>query len=54
MGSKRYRLLGFAVWRVAMWYLRYRYRSRLRLIRAVGAVGSGLAAVATLVWRARD
>jgi hypothetical protein len=47
-----YKILGFAVWRGAKWYLRRRFKGAARKAAMVGAAGAVLAGVAVAVERA--
>ncbi len=46
-----YKLLGFAVWKGAKWYLRRRYGDKPRKIAAAGVVGVAIAAGVVIAGR---
>jgi hypothetical protein len=52
MSSGAYRVLGFAVWHGARWYLRRRLPSRGKLLGGGLLAGTSLAAAAILAARA--
>ena len=52
MSSNAYRLLGFAVWNGAKWYLRRRLPSPRRVLVAGLAAGLGASALAAIAKRA--
>jgi hypothetical protein len=51
MSSNAYRLLGFAVWNGAKWYLRKRLPSRPKLLASALVGFAGLSAAVVLVRR---
>jgi hypothetical protein len=48
----KYKVIGFAVWRGARWYLRRRYSSKTRKLFAAGVVGAVVAGSAIAQRRA--
>jgi hypothetical protein len=50
----KYRLLGFAVWRGARWYLKRRYAEKSRRLFAAGVVAAIVAGAAYAQRRAAD
>jgi hypothetical protein len=54
MAGAGYRLLGFAVWRGARWYVRRRLRPVRRVLRVVVPAAAGAAVLAAAVARRRS
>jgi hypothetical protein len=50
----KYKVLGFAVWNGARWYLRRRYGDRSRKVLAAGIVAAVAAGAAVAQRRASD